>query len=104
MKQSQRHQEILNLLNQHGFVSTEEMVAHFDVSPQTIRRDLNELAEQEKIVRHHGGAALPNSSTSNTAYTTRKVMQLAEKERIAAAVAARIPDGASLFIDIGTTT
>ena len=104
MKQSQRHQEILNLLHQHGFVSTEEMVAHFDVSPQTIRRDLNELAEQEKIIRHHGGAALPNSSTSNTAYSTRKVMQLAEKERIAAAVAARIPDGASLFIDIGTTT
>jgi DeoR family glycerol-3-phosphate regulon repressor len=40
MKQSQRHQNILNLLNQHGFVSTEEMVAQFDVSPQTIRRDL----------------------------------------------------------------
>ena len=47
MKQSQRHQAILNLLNQHGFVSTEEMVAQFDVSPQTIRRDLNDLAEQE---------------------------------------------------------
>ena len=104
MKQSQRHQNILNLLNQHGFVSTEEMVAQFDVSPQTIRRDLNELAEQKQIIRHHGGASLPDSSTSNTAYSTRKVMQLAEKERIAAQVAARIPDGASLFIDIGTTT
>ncbi len=104
MKQNERHQEILNLLNQQGFASTEALVDKFKVSPQTIRRDLNELADQNKIIRHHGGAALPNSSTSNTAYVARKVMLLDEKERIAAAVAARIPDGASLFIDIGTTT
>lgn len=104
MKQNERHQEILNLLNQQGFASTEALVDKFKVSPQTIRRDLNELAEQNQIIRHHGGAALPNSSTSNTAYVARKVMLLDEKERIAAAVAARIPDGASLFIDIGTTT
>ncbi len=104
MKQNERHQEILNLLNQQGFASTEALVDKFKVSPQTIRRDLNEMADQNKIIRHHGGAALPNSSTSNTAYVARKVMLLDEKERIAAAVAARIPDGASLFIDIGTTT
>ncbi len=104
MKQNERHEEILTLLQQHGFVSTEEMVERFKVSPQTIRRDLNDLADQNKIIRHHGGAALLNTSTSNTAYDARKVMQLSEKERIAAAVAAKIPNGSSLFIDIGTTT
>ncbi|MDI5823469.1 DeoR family transcriptional regulator, partial [Salmonella enterica subsp. enterica serovar Kentucky] len=44
------------------FLGTEELVEHFSVSPQTIRRDLNDLAEQNMILRHHGGAALPSSS------------------------------------------
>jgi DeoR family glycerol-3-phosphate regulon repressor len=103
VKQTQRHLEILDVLTRQGFVSTDDLVTHFDVSPQTIRRDLNDLAEQNKIRRHHGGASL-HSSTVNTAYSARKVMQLKEKERIAREVAANIPDGSSLFIDIGTTT
>lgn len=62
MKQTQRHDAIIELVRQQGYVSTEELVDHFAVSPQTIRRDLNDLAEQNKIQRHHGGAALPSSS------------------------------------------
>lgn len=103
MKQAQRHQEILELLSQCGFATTEELVVHFDVSPQTIRRDLNELAEQEKIQRHHGGASLPSFGTNN-AGCPWKVAQQEEKVRIARAVARRIPDGASLFINTGSTT
>ena len=102
MKQISRHQEIVNLVQQHGYVSTEDLVEQFKVSPQTIRRDLNELADENKIRRHHGGATIPLSSV-NTAYTTRKVMQLNEKDTIAEALAKHIPDGATLFIDIGTT-
>ncbi|MUK43415.1 DeoR/GlpR family transcriptional regulator [Aliivibrio fischeri] len=102
MKQLSRHQEIVNLVQQHGYVSTEDLVEQFKVSPQTIRRDLNELADENKIRRHHGGATIPLSSV-NTAYTTRKVMQLNEKDTIAEALAKHIPDGATLFIDIGTT-
>lgn len=102
MKQISRHQEIVNLVQQHGYVSTEDLVEQFKVSPQTIRRDLNELADENKIRRHHGGATIPLSSV-NTAYTTRKVMRLNEKDTIAEALAKHIPDGATLFIDIGTT-
>jgi Transcriptional regulators of sugar metabolism len=101
MKQAQRHQEILELLSQCGFATTEDLVAHFDVSPQTIRRDLNELAELEKIQRHHGGASLPSfGSVSGCAW---KVAQQEEKSRMARAIASRIPDGASLFINTGST-
>ena len=103
MKQTQRHLEILDVLTRQGFVSTDDLVTHFDVSPQTIRRDLNDLAEQNKSRRHHGGASL-HSSTVNTDYSARKVMQLKEKERIARELAANIPDGSSLLLDIGTTT
>jgi DeoR family transcriptional regulator, glycerol-3-phosphate regulon repressor len=103
VKQTLRHQQILELLKQKGFASTEDLVAQFDVSPQTIRRDLNDLAEHNRIRRHHGGASLM-SSTVNAAYDSRKVMYAREKESIGRAIAAEIPDGASLFIDIGTTT
>lgn len=49
MKAVKRHQEIIELVQAQGFVSTEELVERFDVSPQTIRRDLNELAEANKL-------------------------------------------------------
>lgn len=102
MKQTQRHDAIIELVKQQGYVSTEELVEQFSVSPQTIRRDLNDLADQNKILRHHGGAALPSSSV-NTPWHDRKSTQTAEKERIARKVAEQIPNGATLFIDIGTT-
>ncbi|CDG88217.1 DeoR/GlpR family transcriptional regulator [Xenorhabdus bovienii] len=102
MKQTQRHDAIIELVRLQGYVSTEELVEHFDVSPQTIRRDLNDLADKNKIQRHHGGAALPSSSV-NTAYHDRKIMWSDEKARIARQVATQIPNGATLFIDIGTT-
>ena len=102
MKQTQRHDAIIELVKKQGYVSTEELVEQFAVSPQTIRRDLNDLAEQKMILRHHGGAALPSSSV-NTSWHDRKATQTQEKERIARKVASQIPDGATLFIDIGTT-
>ncbi len=102
MKQAQRHGAIIEMPRLQGYVSTEELAEHFDVSPQTIRRDLNDLADQNMIQRHHGGATLPSCSV-NAAYNDRKVMWSVEKARIAQRVACQIPDGATLFIDIGTT-
>ncbi|MDI4746158.1 phosphoglycerate kinase, partial [Salmonella enterica subsp. enterica serovar Kentucky] len=43
LKQTQRHDAIIELVKKQGYVSTEELVEHFSVSPQTIRRDLNDL-------------------------------------------------------------
>ncbi len=102
MKQSVRHQKIIDLVKQEGYVSTEELVDILNVSPQTIRRDLNTLAEQDLIRRHHGGAAHP-SSAENSDYADRKEFLSQEKNKIAQATAKLIPNGSSLFIDIGTT-
>ncbi len=103
MPQRRRQDLILELIQQQGFVTTEALVEHFQVTPQTIRRDLNELARQNKLRRHHGGAGI-DSSTVNTAYQARKIMELEAKERIAEALVRMIPDNASMFINIGTTT
>ncbi|MDP2522613.1 DeoR/GlpR family transcriptional regulator [Neptunomonas phycophila] len=103
MTQKRRQDQIFEMIQQKGFVSIDELVEHFLVTPQTIRRDLNQLAESDKIKRHHGGAGI-ESSTVNTAYQTRKIMNLEAKQKIATAIAKQIPDGSSLFINIGTTT
>jgi DeoR family glycerol-3-phosphate regulon repressor len=103
MTQEQRHESILTLLKESGSVSIEVLVDHFKVTPQTIRRDLAYLAEQKKLRRHHGGAG-SISSTENTAYQTRKIMNLEAKQKIAQHVVSMIPNGSSVFINIGTTT
>ncbi|MGH6947319.1 MAG: DeoR/GlpR family DNA-binding transcription regulator [Kiloniellales bacterium] len=99
----ERHQEIQELVHRQGFVSIESLAQHFDVTPQTIRRDINILSRQGLLRRYHGGAGLP-SSVENVAYATRQVICLEEKRRIARLVAEHIPDEASLFLNIGTTT
>ncbi len=102
MKQSIRQQKIIELVRQNGYLTTEDLVAQLGVSSQTIRRDLNELAEWDIIRRHHGGAASPSSS-ENSDYIDRKQFFSYQKNLIAQSVAKIIPHGSSLFIDIGTT-
>ena len=75
----------------------------FAVTPQTVRRDINALVRAGVLQRHHGGAALA-SSVENIAYPDRQVLCIEEKRRIARLVGRHIPDHASLFINIGTTT
>ncbi len=103
MSLAPRQQNILDLVRERGYVSIDELARHFAVTPQTIRRDINQLGEAGLLRRYHGGAAY-DSSVQNTAYSQRARQMRDEKLRIAAAVAARIPDQASLFINIGTTT
>lgn len=102
MKPAIRHKKIIELVAQKGYLSTEELVSVIEVSPQTIRRDLNELAAMNKITRHHGGAA-SLSSAINSDYKNRKTFFALEKNRIAKEVVKIIPNGSSLFIDIGST-
>ncbi|OUS38371.1 DeoR family transcriptional regulator ['Osedax' symbiont bacterium Rs2_46_30_T18] len=103
MTSQQRQSRILNLINEKGFISIDELVELFQVTPQTIRRDLNQMADASKIRRHHGGAER-ESSTENEDYQSRKINHLAAKKKMAGQVASMVPNGASLFINIGTST
>ncbi len=100
---NQRQQEILSLVQQQGFVSIETLAQNFAVTSQTIRRDINSLCDQQLLTRYHGGAGL-SSSVENVEYAARQVMNLEEKQQIAKMTADHIPDRASVFINIGTTT
>ncbi len=97
-----RRNQLVQVVRQRGFVSIEAMADHFAVSSQTIRRDIDQLCQSNKLARYHGGAGLPTGSDS-LAYSNRKARFSAEKREIATLLAAQIPNEASLFIDIGTT-
>lgn len=100
---NERQGQIVELVRQRGFASIDALARHFGVTPQTIRRDINQLCEVGALRRYHGGAGLA-SSVENLAYSDRRILWLPEKQVIARLVAEQIPDGASLFINIGTTT
>lgn len=99
----ERHQKIRKIVQSQGFVTIDTLAQTFSVTPQTIRRDINTLSEQGVLYRYHGGAA-STTSTENVAYKERKVLCFREKQNIAQLLAKHIPDNASLFINIGTTT
>ena len=103
MTQVARHSEILDLLRTEGAVGVDDLSARFGLSSQTIRQDLRELGARGLLKRTHGGAQ--RVSTVNTRdYAARRAHRGAAKAQIAAAAAALIPGGASVCINIGTTT
>lgn len=103
MNPADRHARIKKMVQSSGFVTIDCLAREFDVTPQTIRRDINALSKTGQVQRFHGGAGVA-SSIENVAYNDRKIISSQEKQRIAQMVARQIPDNASLFINIGTTT
>ena len=57
----QRHEKIIALVREHGFMPIDTLARELDVTPQTIRRDINLLCEENILRRYHGGAALGES-------------------------------------------
>lgn len=98
-----RQNDILALARLNGRVNVDELAAKFDVTPQTIRKDLNDLCGQRLLTRTHGGAILA-SGVENVAYEARRHLADLEKRRIGEHAASLISNGSSLFINIGTTT
>lgn len=102
LEPTKRQASILKMIDEFGFVATEAMVTEFNVTPQTIRRDLNELSEHGLLSRFHGGAGQVKSA-ENPPYEDRLHTGVEAKRKIAAATAALIPNGASIFLSTGTT-
>lgn len=98
-----RQMEILDLARATGRVGVEELADRFEVTLQTIRRDLGELADQGMLDRVHGGAVM-RSGVSNIGYEERRRMNDDAKAMIARACATEIPDNSSIIINLGTTT
>jgi DeoR family glycerol-3-phosphate regulon repressor len=98
-----RQRRLLDAVRHRVTISVEELAQQLKVTPQTVRRDVKQMEEARLLARYHGGVGLP-SSVENIDYRQRQVLNIDAKRRIATAVAARVPPGCSLLINIGTTT
>lgn len=98
-----RHAAILRQLRESGRAKVEALAAQLGTTPQTIRKDLNLLADEGKILRFHGGASLL-AGIEYTAFEIRKEIAAEQKEAIGREVARRIPNNAAIFLNSGTTT
>ena len=99
----ERQNQILEIAKEAGRVGVDSLASLFGVTPQTIRKDLNDLCEQGLLDRVHGGAVI-GSTVENVGYEARRLIARDAKRTIGAAAASLIPNNASLLINIGTTT
>ncbi|MEW9550875.1 DeoR/GlpR family DNA-binding transcription regulator [Nonomuraea sp. NPDC050783] len=104
MYAEERQQEILRRARTAGRVDVVTLAAELDVTTETIRRDLTALERAGVLRRVHGGAIPVERLGFEPALAARDEVMTAEKERIAKAALAELPEDGSVIIDAGTTT
>ena len=102
--QTERLQDIEGLLKENRVIKISHLVKRYNVSSETIRRDLNELEKRGLLKKVHGGAILDDKRiVEEPSFQSRKVINLERKKEIAREVAAQVRNGESLILDVGTT-
>jgi DeoR family transcriptional regulator, fructose operon transcriptional repressor len=104
MYAEERHQEIVRLARANGRVDVTTLAEGFAVTAETIRRDLTSLERSGVLRRVHGGAIPVERLGFEPAVATRDSVLTAEKERIAKAALAEVPEEGAIILDAGTTT
>jgi DeoR family transcriptional regulator, glycerol-3-phosphate regulon repressor len=104
MNPNPRQLTLLSEVNALGSVTVEQLADKLGVTLQTVRRDVQRLADEGLLARFHGGVRVPGSTVENIAHQQRENLHAQGKARIARAVAHAVPNGCSLVLNIGTTT
>ncbi|MGP1629852.1 MAG: DeoR/GlpR family DNA-binding transcription regulator, partial [Giesbergeria sp.] len=104
MNTNPRQLKLLKEVHARQSTTVEQLAETLGVTLQTVRRDVQRLADEGLLTRFHGGVRLPSSTVENIAHTQRETLNAAEKARIALRVAQEIPHNCSLILNIGTTT
>lgn len=104
MYAEERQQEILRAARDAGRVDVVTLAERFGVTTETIRRDLTALERAGVLRRVHGGAIPVERLGFEPALAARDEVMTAEKERIAKAALAELPEDGSVVIDAGSTT
>nr|WP_306268886.1 DeoR/GlpR family DNA-binding transcription regulator [Pararhizobium sp. IMCC3301] len=99
-----RQERILEQTASQGFVTIENLAKEFDVSAQTVRRDIIMLSEAGLLQRFHGGAGIIGSDEAlRLDYDRKTEISRDDKSRVARAAALLVGDHATVFLDVGTT-
>jgi len=104
MYAEQRQQRIVELARSAGRVDVAALVAEFEVTAETVRRDLTALERHGVLRRVHGGAIPVERLGFEPGLAARDAVMTEEKERIAKAALAELPTEGSVLLDAGTTT
>ena len=104
MLKVERHQLIMETLEEDGRLIVADLVERFDVSEMTIRRDLSDLEQQGLLRRVHGGAVRDLGRNYEPPYQLRANKNQQAKQLIARKAAEMIVDGDSIALDTGTST
>jgi DeoR/GlpR family transcriptional regulator of sugar metabolism len=99
----ERQLEIAHIVEEQGRARVNELADRFGVSTVTIRKDLDALADSNRIIRTHGGAIAPRVGRSDMSFDVRDRLQREEKAVIGAAAAAHVNNGESIVHDASTT-
>jgi DeoR family fructose operon transcriptional repressor len=99
-----RQNKIMEYLQAAGEVSVNEISTEFNVTPITIRRDLDALSEKGMLERIHGGAILTKKLRDEALFTEKGIRHISEKSRIGKAAAALINENDTVFLNSGSTT
>ncbi len=102
--QSQRHDAITELALRHGRVDVADLAERFNVTSETIRRDLSELQTKRVLRRVHGGAVKWDALRFEPLLSVRGDQQRDEKRRIGVAAQQELPEGDTILVDSGSTT
>lgn len=104
MLPAERRQYILDRLYENKAIAVNDMAEQLDVTPMTIRRDLQAMEAEGLLKKSHGGAVLAESIVKEATYVNRKQAHTSEKQRIAAAALPYIESSMSIYMDAGTTS
>ncbi|GAA4853900.1 rhamnose catabolism operon transcriptional regulator RhaR [Paenibacillus vulneris] len=100
---AQRWQKIVQLVNERGSIRVSELSAICEVTEETIRRDLDKLESEGKLLRSHGGAISIPSSQSETPYMERETTNAEEKRRIAQEAVRHVNEHDRIILDASST-
>lgn len=104
MTEAQRHQILLDLLAQTGFVTVEQVISRLGISPATARRDINKLDEIGKLKKVRNGAeAISEQRPRWSPMNIHQAQNHDEKLRIARAASRLVNPGESIVINCGST-
>lgn len=104
MFKQERHQKIIEILNEKTYISVNKLSNLLYVSLPTIRRDLSELEKKGMIVRNHGGAMSLTPGKQQIPLNFRSSYKTSEKHAMCKKAAKLISDGDIIYIDISSST
>ena len=103
MQPNERYDIILQMLSTQEMVTIPELMETFEVSVETVRRDLNHMESKHLIKKVYGGAILFNRPVNDASLDDRHNKNISEKSAIGRRCASLINDGDSLYLGPGTT-